>query len=89
MADKKSGHSLTDKQRADLKSLADKTGSAYQELRAAVDAAGPGSDFSASCRRCPSTTGGPICSSFEGDFNDLDARCTRSFCGHPYWAHVG
>lgn len=90
MADKKSGQqSLSDKQRADLKSLTDKVDGAYQELRSAVDAIGPDADLGSTCRRCPSTAGGPICSSFEGNSDNFDALCARPFCGHPYWSHLG
>jgi len=81
--------SLTEKQRADLGSLAQKAENAYGDFRQAVDAIGPDDEWDGSCLACPKTPGGAVCSSFLGDANSSHARCQRAFCGHSYLSHVG
>lgn len=71
----------------DLEELAEKAKSAYNEFREALKSAPTDPGLNLSCRDCPDTPGGPICSSFVGDENDII--CQRPFCGHTVFAHVG
>jgi len=85
----KKNPNLTEKQRADLKALAEKAENAYGEFHHALAAFHPAEEWDGSCLACPRTPGGAICSSFLGPANSPNARCQRDFCGHSFLSHVG